>query len=711
MRIGIPRSLSYYTYFPMWKTFFEELDAQVILSPPSSKHIIEAGCSRLNSEICLPVRVFCGHVASLSGKCDYVFVPAIWSINHNIYNCPKFIGLPDLVRTAVPESPPLLAPDIDVNRRKLDLVLAVYRLGQTFCRNPLRIRKAAEKALAIHQKYLSGMHIHKREIPQAICEMGLSEKIEESFSDISRLKLAVIGHPYMIHDEYINHRLLAKLKRVASIRLPEMVARTDSLKSIARVSEKPYWTCEDDVVGAGGHYLNDGCDGIICVTAFGCGPDSLMVELVRHQAKELNKPFLNLVLDEHTAETGLDTRLEAFVDMINRKGKPENKPHYYPAPAETSLQAINVLGIHSYANVVRAVRTVGKMLKVPIVAPPITRNTLTLGARHSPEFVCIPFKLILGNYIEALEQGADTLIMVTSNNACRLGYYVRVQEQILRDMGYNFQFFKLTSSDSGVLGIYRVIRRLTNNASLSTIISAYRLGVFKIRAIDNIEREAQKCRPLELERGASDRIYRQALGEIEEAEDLTLLKKLFNHYMLQLKGIPKDNHYIPLKVGIVGEIYAVMEPFVNMNIEMLLGSMGVQVRRTRSTFLSEYLRIGKGNVLGDEKESLRKFAEPYLMRDVGGHGLESVGEKVRLGREGYDGIIHLAPFTCMPEAIAQNVMQSTGVDIPVLTILCDEQLGMAGMQTRLEAFIDLLKWRRRSGKRVNERYRSRGNGS
>ena len=138
-----------------------------------------------------------------------------------------------------------------------------------------------------------------------------------------------------------------------------------------------------------------------------------------------------------------------------------------------------------------------------------------------------------------------------------------------------------------------------------------------------------------------------------------------------------------------------MEPFVNMNLEVELGKLGVEVRRTRTTFFSEWARLGAFNVLSEEKKRLRKFAEPYLKRDVGGHGLESLAEKIRLSRLDFDGIVHLAPFTCMPEGVASNIMHSTAESIPVLTILCDEQLAKAGLLTRLEAFVDLLRWRRK----------------
>ena len=146
-----------------------------------------------------------------------------------------------------------------------------------------------------------------------------------------------------------------------------------------------------------------------------------------------------------------------------------------------------------------------------------------------------------------------------------------------------------------------------------------------------------------------------------------------------------------LKIAIVGELFAVAEPFVNQEIEKELGSRGVEVERIRSAIFSEWMKLFHFNPLGEEKRKLEKFTKPYLKRDVGGHALESLGKKISLARKGYDGIIHLMPFGCLPEIIAQNIMIGTEEKIPVLTFALDEQAEKAGMITRIEAFLDVAK--------------------
>jgi len=329
-----------------------------------------------------------------------------------------------------------------------------------------------------------------------------------------------------------------------------------------------------------------------------------------------------------------------------------------------------------------------------IVPPANSQRTLSLGAKYSPEGLCLPFKLTLGNLIEACELGADTLVITGGDGICRLGYYVKTQEKILRDLGYNFEIILLSLSQQRVFGLLKLMRRLSDNASWFKVISALRFGIAKQIAMDKIERLVQKVRAVELVKGTANRLYAKAIEAIDNAADYGTLKKVQRDYIDQLNHVAKDTQAKPPIVGIIGEFYVVLEPFANQNIESELGKLGVEVRRR--TFISAWAKFSFFfNYLGlDETSKIHKAALPYLKRDIGGDGWEAVGEKVLHARE-YDGLIHLAPFTCMPEIVAQNIMSSTKENVPVLTILCDEQLNRTGMLTRLEAFVDLLKSQQR----------------
>ncbi len=348
-------------------------------------------------------------------------------------------------------------------------------------------------------------------------------------------------------------------------------------------------------------------------------------------------------------------------------------------------------------NVYIPLKTLFQELNVDIIIPPLSsRRTLSLATKYSPEGLCIPFKLTLGNFIEAAEMGADTLLMAGGYGICRLGYYAKTQEQILRDMGYNVKILRLGVSEHKLRGFMDIVKRLSNNASWSKIIPAFRFGIAKLDALDDMEREVHKVRPRELSKGTANRTYAGAIKAIDEADSYKSVKRVRKDYLEQLRQLPQNYEAHPLLVSVIGEFFVVLDPFSNLDVENELGKLGVEVRR--SLYISDWTKFNLffgivKKFRKDEKTKFHEAAMPYLKCDVGGEGWETVGEKVLYSKT-YDGLVHLAPFTCMPEIVAQNIMPITNENIPVLTIYCDEQMGKSGMLTRLEAFVDLLKRRR-----------------
>jgi len=343
-------------------------------------------------------------------------------------------------------------------------------------------------------------------------------------------------------------------------------------------------------------------------------------------------------------------------------------------------------------------RAAFEQLGIPYVIPPgNSQRSLSLGVKYAPEGLCIPYKLVLGNLIEAAEMGADTLIMPSGYGLCRLGYYARSQEQILRDLGYKTEVVTIGFSEKKLAGLAATIKRLSRDASWLKLAGAIRFGIAKINAMDRLEKETQRIRAVEKDKGAASALLTRAVAEIDRAGDGRTLKQVEKEYARRLKAVPVDAAARPLVVGLIGEFFVQLDPFANLDVEKELGKRGVWVKR--SIYTSNWTRFTLFlNPLGfDEKRAVHRAARPYLSRDVGGDGWESVGEKVRHSRH-YDGLVHVAPFTCMPEVMAQNIMANTAEAIPVLTVICDEQMGKAGLITRVEAFVDLLERRRRHSK-------------
>lgn len=328
-----------------------------------------------------------------------------------------------------------------------------------------------------------------------------------------------------------------------------------------------------------------------------------------------------------------------------------------------------------------------------VIPPPCTKKTLVLGARHAPEFACLPLKLNLGNFIEAHELGADTILMAGGCGPCRFGYYAQVEHTILEDLGYDYKLVVLEPSEKHFSELLAKIRYITGNRSWWQVIKGIRYGYAKTKAIDELDKKAKWLRPREVVPGSTDVALRKAIDEIikvKTPEDLHGAETRATYF---LEKVPADSERLVLKIGIVGEIYTLLEPFANLELERHLGRMGVEVNR--SIYLSEWINdhLFKGLIKGmRSSKNSREAAPPYLNHFIGGHGQESIGKTVLYAREGYDGVIQVLPFTCMPEIVAQSILPgiSNDYNIPVLTLIVDEQSGEAGIVTRLESFVDLL---------------------
>ena len=332
-RVGIPRALVYYEYYPLWRRFLQVLDMEVVLSPPTTRALMTAGLQRMVAETCLPVKVYAGHVSYLRDQgVDYVLVPAIRATEPGLFHCSKFLGLPDLMRAVVENCPPLLELNVDIGKKRRDLQSVIRELGKTLTWKPWLLHEAVEAAWEEHLAYLAQLR-EGRPVLELLDDLspqpspGPTLRPHSARSPLVKARteasttIAIVGHPYLLYDAYITHNLLDRLGRLgARVLTPEMAPRGEMAEGIRRLASYKYWVYEDEVTGAAGYYLGQPeVDGVIAVVAFGCGPDSTMLDVIRRAARQQHKPLMALVLDEHSGEAGLLTRLEAFVDMVVRR--------------------------------------------------------------------------------------------------------------------------------------------------------------------------------------------------------------------------------------------------------------------------------------------------------------------------------------------------------------------------------------------------------
>jgi len=338
-----------------------------------------------------------------------------------------------------------------------------------------------------------------------------------------------------------------------------------------------------------------------------------------------------------------------------------------------------------------AFKPMARLLADEVIMPPlITKKTLEIGTKYSPESACIPFKYNLGNYIEALDLGAN--ILVQSGGGCRFGYYGEVQEEILKNLGYKFEFLKLVN-DFSIPKIARYIKKNRPKISYFSIYKAILFSYLRIRAIDKIEDYLRKNIGFEKNNGEFEKKLKLFLQEMDKTENIDELRKVEKKYLEIFKNIPINKPQNPIRVGVIGELYVLMEPFSNFNIEKELGKRGIEVHRfcTVSSILHDVFSFGL------RTRNFLKLANPYLKYDIGAHGTESVGLANKLRKQGFDGIIHIKPFGCMPEVNAMSALHRIGKEykFPILYFSFDSQTSEIGVKTRIEAFYDMLIMKRK----------------
>ena len=290
MKVGIPRALLYFRYGRFWEKFLTGLGVEVVVSRRTDKVLLQKGLGCVSSEICLPTKIMAGHLVELAGQVDAVFLPRLLWLEDKLYACPKMIGIVDIARMMLGDRVKILAPKIRGN-----LWLPHFRAGMKLCHDPVRV----VRALAHARRFLP---VHDR-----VPDFPAGEK-----------RVALIGHSYNLEDDFISRPMVDTFtgygyRICTKDELPEMVLR--SRQGFAR---KIRWVYERELYNAF-RFLVDKVNGVCVIVSMGCGPDSLVAEFMREEAQQRDVPFLQLVVDEHTGTVGVVTRIEAFLELAERR--------------------------------------------------------------------------------------------------------------------------------------------------------------------------------------------------------------------------------------------------------------------------------------------------------------------------------------------------------------------------------------------------------
>lgn len=339
-----------------------------------------------------------------------------------------------------------------------------------------------------------------------------------------------------------------------------------------------------------------------------------------------------------------------------------------------------------WGNYTFAFKTLFEQLGLEVVFPEkTTSQTIAEGTKIAPEMYCFPLKVTLGNVLSGLKNGANTVFMVQNvGGSCRQRYYGVIQEKVLKEAGHNINFldFKATPKD-----IYQTIKKVSG-ASFWQIIKAICFFFKKLWFIEKIEKEAQYIRPREIKKGKIDKLLNEIFIKLENINSEKEFSKFKKEIFKKLNEIKVEKKRDLPRVGLIGEIYTVCDPTINFEVEKKLGQEGIEVHREMN--ITYHI---KKLIFPWKDWTIQRKINPYLKSTVGGHGRDAIYEMLKYIKDDFDGVIHLLPMACMPEItvrpILEKIHQESG--IPFLSLSLDEQVAEAGIDTRLEAFIDVVR--------------------
>jgi predicted nucleotide-binding protein (sugar kinase/HSP70/actin superfamily) len=361
VKLGFPRALAYYDYYPFWAGFFHELGIELVTSPFTNREIMEIGLKKAPDETCLPVKILVGHINALENV-DGIFLPRLVSMEENTYLCPKILGLPESILYAVPQGIEVYTVDVNWRSGKRAVIKALELLGLRLGRSKIQARGAfaeAERWLLTYQRMRKAGWSFEESIecfenlaePSKLERLGfqstkvgskklldiqfedgwlLEQNSQENFSAKERPTIALIGHSYLAYESYANLNLLKRLQEKANLYVVENVSSEIIEQKQKNLKKKMFWSHARKIYGAGGAFVEDPkVDGLIYLSCFGCGTDSMTNDLLARRARAEQKPYMVVTLDEHSGEAGLVTRIEAFLDMLERRLELENNvsPH------------------------------------------------------------------------------------------------------------------------------------------------------------------------------------------------------------------------------------------------------------------------------------------------------------------------------------------------------------------------------------------------
>lgn len=331
-----------------------------------------------------------------------------------------------------------------------------------------------------------------------------------------------------------------------------------------------------------------------------------------------------------------------------------------------------------------------------------SQRTMELGVKYSPEFICFPFKVMMGTYIECAEAGAEMIITSGGCGPCRAGMYPDVHQKVLNELGYNVRVVVFDSLFKDFGAFCEKLKAVKNGTPTLKLLQYIGFAFDVIKKMDTLEKQLKIRRAYEKNIGDFTRAWQKIVCIFEKCQNKRDAKRAYDKAIEIFDSIPVNEvkESDKIRVGIVGEIYVVMEPTVNKNVEEILNNLGIEVENVQ--YISDWVmhNIVPAHLPFPKSHRVFRLSDPVAPINCGGHDKENMGWVFDFAQRGFDGVIHLMPFACLPELVNLGKFPaiSNELNMPILSLSLDEQMGEAHVKTRLEAFSDLIRSKHKAKK-------------
>ncbi|UCH43093.1 MAG: hypothetical protein JSW16_00725, partial [Dehalococcoidales bacterium] len=717
LSVGVPRALMVYDYAPMLLAFLNSLGVSVVLSNRTNKETIERATELSYSDSCFPLKLLHGHVAMLDSV-DYFLYPSAIRLGEQNgekdqrYACPLVQGSPYIIKQVLNLGERLLIPVIDFSRGDADTINSLTHVAMKMGFSRRKARKAA----------LAG--IRAQEGFQEV-QVELGRKALKQLREDDKPGVVLFARSYMSQDSGANLGIAEKLAQLGVVPIPLDFLPLSSVDP-KEYSDLPYWFYESKhIAGAAITAADPKLYGLV-LTNFGCGPNSFILKIVEDIMG--GKPLGQLEIDEHAAEAGLVTRLEAFVDTIkgfagyDRRHETTNPELYRRASkAINSRKTLLVPRMAPHAEVLgAAIEACGASA---VVLPEADEHNLLYSNQVTSGTECLPYRVTLGDFIKYYyDNGADSRdaegFTGGAYGPCRFGKYATEQMRVLREVGIDLPIRTTVSNNA-----YR-------DWNLGPEFE--RLAWKGIVAVDCLERLVWRTRPYEKRAGAADAMFREFTSmiadRVRQKEDYS---DVLNQATAQFSSL--INSELPRRqlVGINGEIFLRSNRFSNNNLvkacedaglEVIVSPVGEwfkytsyrnvedavknrKIRKMVTSYIKKLIQehdersitVNFRQLLNGKEPStanILALSERYFSARCGTEAVLSIGSGIEwLENPDFAGVISVMPHGCMPGGIVAAMSEkfSAAYQKPWISLTYDG-FAESNNRERISNFVEIIRF-------------------